>query len=82
MLASALLSLSVAGLFALCPIGRVSLDRLLVCGLAVCARRQARGARHPLAARCCRLPVPQKHIPGKSVLVVTNETIAPMYLDR
>ena len=24
----------------------------------------------------------QRHIPGKKVLVVTNETIAPLYLDR
>ncbi len=24
----------------------------------------------------------RKHVPGKRVLVVTNETIAPLYLDR
>ena len=24
----------------------------------------------------------QRHIPGKKVLVVTNETVAPLYLDR
>ena len=24
----------------------------------------------------------RQHIPGRSVLVVTNETIAPLYLDR
>jgi 3-dehydroquinate synthase len=24
----------------------------------------------------------RKHIPGKRVLIVTNETVAPLYLDR
>lgn len=24
----------------------------------------------------------RKHIPGKTALIVTNETIAPLYLDR
>ena len=24
----------------------------------------------------------QRHVPGQSVLVVTNETVAPLYLDR
>lgn len=24
----------------------------------------------------------RKHVPGKKVLVVTNETIAPLYLDK
>ena len=24
----------------------------------------------------------QRHIPGNNVLIVTNETIAPLYLDR
>ena len=24
----------------------------------------------------------QRHIPGNKVLIVTNETIAPLYLDR
>ena len=24
----------------------------------------------------------QPHVPGQSVLVVTNETVAPLYLDR
>lgn len=24
----------------------------------------------------------RKHIPGKKVLVITNETIAPLYLDK